>query len=145
MVWRTFWPQLLRRARERASGQRWPAPLSERGGSEGSASGRPPAVSLDHACIHVATSQPLEKEKEKEGHFRAKRRGKVLVEWLARREGGARERTRTGAMRAMRVSNRGKISILPSSFSRNCFMSFSLSAVPSSGGRREGGLPRHPQ
>ena len=67
-----------------AGSERSVASSTFRKGREGTAS------RLDHACIHVATSQPLEKEKE--GHFRAKRRGKVLVEWPAT-EGG-REKTK---------------------------------------------------
>ena len=61
-------------------------------------------------------SYPQSVEKEKAGHFRAKRRVKVLVEWPVTeggREGGKERNERTGAMRAMRVSNGGKISILP--------------------------------
>ena len=55
MVRCTLWPQLLRRAKERASGQCSGGQLHFREGREGKSQVRSLAVSLDHACIRVAS------------------------------------------------------------------------------------------
>ena len=93
----TCWPQLLRR---------WPAPLSERGGGSERESEGGRGRSRSSALIMHSCSQPASGE----GHFRAKRRGKVVVEWPAteRRGEAGNERTNEQTCACVRVSNAGQ-------------------------------------